>query len=145
MASKDITRLFVLHRRGLHAYLTGKVRDAETAHDLIQETFLRFAERDGGAAAIANERSYLYRTAHNLAVDHVRRQQYERTHPVADDDLRGIADNSPSQERTVEGQAELARLRAVLQELPERTREVFTLVRIEGLTGRGGGTPRYLR
>ena len=66
--------LFLAHRRELQSYLTRKVRDGETAADLAQEAFLRFAEH-GPTNGIAHPRSYLFRTAHNLAVDHVRREQ----------------------------------------------------------------------
>ncbi len=138
LARKDIKGLFLVHRQGLQTYLANKVRDAETARDLTQETFLRFAERSRGegAAAILNDRSYLYRTAHNLAVDHIRQQQHEQTRPAADEDLVDLPDTSPTQDQSLGGQEELARLQAILMELPERTRQVFAAVRIEGLTGR---------
>ena len=134
MANKDIKALFLMHRRELQAYLTRKLRDGETAAELTQETFLRFAEQGpSGPSAVTHPRSYLYRTAHNLAVDHVRRQQRERTSPVAVDELYGIIDERPSPERTADGRSDLALVREALCELPERTRQVFALARIEGL------------
>lgn len=131
---RDIGRLFLAHRREVQSYLTRKLRDSETAADLTQETFLRYAEQHQGGGAVSHERSYLYRTAHNLAVDHVRRQQRERTDNVPDDALLHVAHDSPSPERTAAGRADLARVRAALLELPERTRQIFVLARIEGLT-----------
>lgn len=138
MASKDIRRLFLAHRRELQAYLTRIVRDAETAADLTQETFLSFAERDRGnpAAVIVHERSYLYRTAHNLAIDHVRRRGYERTEAADADALAGFQDDRPPADRVIGGRDELDRVRDALLELPERSRQVFALARIEGLTYR---------
>lgn len=116
----------------------GKLRNAEVAADLTQETFLRFSEYSRGhpATVIVHHRSYLYRTAHNLAIDHLRRESHEETDPVAADVLDGIRDDRPSAEQTIGGQDELDRLRAALLELPERTRQVFALARIEGLTYR---------
>jgi RNA polymerase sigma factor (sigma-70 family) len=134
LATKNIKSLFLAHRRELQAYLKRKLRDGETAADLTQEAFLRFAEHAPAGPAIAHPRSYLYRTAHNLAVDHVRRQQRERTDPVATDAIAGVADDRPSPERTADGQSEVAAVREALLELPERTRRVFALARIEGLT-----------
>jgi RNA polymerase sigma-70 factor (ECF subfamily) len=137
LASKDIKALFLAHRRELQAYLTRKLRDAETAADLTQETFLRFAEQgQGGAAAVSHARAYLYRTAHNLAVDHVRRQRRERTEAASDAALADVPEDRPSAEQVVGGRDDLDRLRDALLELPERTRQVFALVRIEGLTYR---------
>ncbi len=136
----DIKTLFLAHRRELQTYLTQKLRDGETAADLTQEAFLRFAEQGfaehgpAGPAAVAHPRSYLYRTAHNLAVDHIRRQQRERTDPVDTDDMAGIADDRPSPERTAGARSDVASARLALLELPERTRQVFALARMEGLT-----------
>lgn len=135
MADKDIRALFLAHRRELQAYLTNKLRDGETAADLTQEAFLRFAAQGrDGAAAISQPRSYLYRTAHNLAVDHVRRQRRERTEPAPVDDMVRIADDRPTPERVADGQSNVAAVRDALLELPERTRQIFVLIRIERLT-----------
>ena len=136
--SKDIKGLFLDYRGELHAYLTKKLKNADTAADLTQEAFLRFAEYSKGnpAAVIAHERSYLYRTAHNLAVDHVRREARERTDAVSDSEWIGFADDRPSPEQDVGGRDELAAVRQAVLELPERTRQVFVLARIEGLTYR---------
>lgn len=139
LSSKDIKRLFLAHWRELHVYLTRKVRDVEVAADLTQETFLRFAEHRGAGSSmggVAHERAYLYRTAHNLAVDHVRQQQRERTDAVSDEYLAAFPYDFPSPEQTATGRDELERVRLALMELPERTRQVFALARIEGLTYR---------
>jgi RNA polymerase sigma-70 factor (ECF subfamily) len=138
VASKDIKGLFLDHQRELQVFLTRKLRDAETAADLTQETFLRFAEhgQGGSAAAVTHARSYLYRTAHNLAVDHVRQQKREQTDVCPGDALAGIADESPLADRIVDGRSDLDRARQALLELPERTRQVFALTRLEGLTYR---------
>ena len=137
MAGKNIRALFLAHRRELHAYLTRKLRNADTAADLTQETFLRFAEcRDGDPrTGVVNERSYLYRTAHNLAVDHLRRERRRKT-DSSQSAIDAALDESPSPERIANARDELATVRAAILELPERTRRVFVLTRIEGLTYR---------
>ena len=138
LARNDIKGLFLAHRHEVHAYLTRKLRDAETAADLTQETFLRYAEHTCGrlATVVTHQRSYLYRTAHNLAVDHMRREIRERTDALSDGEFGGIADDAPSPERTLGGRHDLAIVRSAILELPERTRQIFALARIEGLTYR---------
>lgn len=132
---KDLKALFLAHRRELHAYLTHKLRDKDAAADLTQETFLRYVEH-GRGAAVLHDRSYLYRTAHNLAVDHIRETVRRRTDAVAAGDLAGLADERPSLEDAADARQRLDRLRRIVQELPERTRRVFVLNRIDGLTHR---------
>ncbi|MFO7483766.1 RNA polymerase sigma factor [Oceanibaculum nanhaiense] len=135
MIGKDIRGLFLAHRAEIQAYLTRKLRNAELAAELTQEAFLRFAEQgQAGSAVILHERSYLYRVAHNLAVDHLRLHSRERLEPLGSDMLDAIADDSPSPEQVAGGHSELARLRRILMELPERTRAVFVLTRIDLLT-----------
>ncbi|OCW57472.1 RNA polymerase sigma factor [Hoeflea olei] len=135
MTGKTLKGLFVAHRRELHAYLTEKLKDADIAADLTQEAFLRYAEQHAcGKAPVTHGRSYLYRTAHNLAIDHVRLRARQKTDAIADDAFAEMADDRPSQEDEADARRKLDRLRVAVSELPERTREVFVLNRIEGLT-----------
>ncbi|NEI74524.1 sigma-70 family RNA polymerase sigma factor [Rhizobium lusitanum] len=135
MADDVLKGLFLAHRRELQAYLTRKLRDADTAADLTQETFLRYAELASPAGgAISNERSYLYRTAHNLAIDHVRQSQRRKTDATRDDDMADIADDRPTLEDEADARLRLERLHLLIGELPELTRKIFILNRIDGLT-----------
>ena len=134
---KDIKGLFLAHRRELQAYLTDKLRDPDIAADLTQETFLRYAEhRQGGGAAVIHDRSFLYRTARNLAIDHVRRLARQRTDATDNEDLARLPGDGPSPESAADARRRLDRLRAAVEELPQRTRQVFVLARIEDLTHR---------
>jgi RNA polymerase sigma-70 factor (ECF subfamily) len=134
---QDIKGLFLAYRRELQAYLTEKLRDADIAADLTQETFLRYAERrQGDGAAVVHDRSYLYRTAHNLVIDHVRQRARQHTDTAANEDLARVAEDRPSVEDVIDARRNLGRLRAAVEELPERTRQIFVLGRIEGLSYR---------
>lgn len=135
MTNDILKGLFLAHRGELQAYLMKQLRNAEAAADLTQETFLRYAERGPAAvASIANERSYLYRTAHNLAVDYIRQQSRRRTDLTAGDAFAEIADDRPSLEEEAAARQRLAQLSAILSDLPDLTREIFVLNRLEGLT-----------
>jgi len=133
VAGKALKRLYLAHGRALQDYLTRKLRDPALAADLAQEAFLRIAER-GNAAAIANDRSYLFRTAHNLAIDHLRRIERRRTDRADDERLAEIPEDAPSLDEAAAARQMLARLHAIVGELPDRTRRIFVLAKIEGLT-----------
>ncbi|QCG99325.1 RNA polymerase sigma factor (plasmid) [Azospirillum sp. TSA2s] len=131
MTDTTLKGLFLAHKRNIQAYLTRRLKDAEVAADLTQETFLRYAEQ---SSAITYDRSYLYRTAHNLAVDHMRHQTRRPVQLTADDNLEAIPEDRPSLEDAASAKQSFVRLRQAVAELPERTRLIFTLVRLEGLT-----------
>lgn len=133
MAERDLTLLFHAHAAELEAYLARQVRCRQTAADLLQDIFVRIAQQPPQAGE-RNLRSYLFRTAHNLAVDHHRREQRRQTEPVPTEALAGIAAEQPVPEEVADSRQRLALLRRCLTELPPRTREIFELNRIAGLT-----------
>jgi len=74
----DLKGLFLKHASTLRGYLGRKVRDPQLAADLVQESFLRLAER-GRKEQIDNTPGYLYRVAGNLLVDHIRQEARRKT------------------------------------------------------------------
>lgn len=133
VTGKDLKRLFLVHKREIQSYLTRRLRDAELAADLTQETFLRYAEQGQGAAVIS-DRSYLFRTARNLATDHMRQRMRQRTEVAADGRLPEVAEERPSPDAVTEARQTVRELQRLVMELPERTRRVFVLVRVDGLS-----------
>ncbi|MFN4281244.1 MAG: RNA polymerase sigma factor [Alphaproteobacteria bacterium] len=133
MGKIEIEALFLAHGRELRVYLMRQLRDPQAAADLLQETFLRLAEQPA-VAGIENPRSYLYRTARNLAIDHFRQEERRQTRPVPNETLAEIESDAPALDEAADARERMAHLRAALDELPARTREIFLFNRVEGLT-----------
>lgn len=133
MAESDLKRLFIKHAKTLQGLLTRKVRDPQLAADLVQESFLRLAEQQR-QEPLDNPPGYLYRTAHNLMIDHVRQQLRRKTDLVPHEALEGIVEDRPGLDEQVAREQHLRRLLAIVQALPERTGQVFRLNRLEGMT-----------
>lgn len=111
----------VLRRRG---------RTADEADDLIQEAFLRLHLycRDH---TVRNTGAFLVRTALNLVLDRSRRARVAGLIPGALDDLP-LVDPNPLPDEVCAGQERLQRMRAGLEAMSPRRREIFVLNRIEG-------------
>jgi RNA polymerase sigma-70 factor (ECF subfamily) len=61
------------HGGDIHAYLARRLPRREEAEDLCQETFLRAMRAEQGLRDPSRLRAYLFSTAHNLLVNHLRR------------------------------------------------------------------------
>jgi RNA polymerase sigma-70 factor (ECF subfamily) len=133
LTEKDLDALYRAHRKELWAFLLRRVRRPDVAADLLQEIFLRLAEQPAGLG-VANMRAYLYRTAQNLATDHFRREERRQTFPTPIEELAELPEDAPSLEQAAADRQRLEAMRRIVAELPPRTRQVFELNRIDGLT-----------
>jgi len=71
----DFTATYDLHQEAILRYCTWESRDSEVGEDLMQETFLRFWLCLERKKEIMHERAFLYRIAHNLFINHVRKKK----------------------------------------------------------------------
>ena len=132
----EIEDLFRDKRKFLIWKIFRMVSCQATAEDLVSEAFTRMVGLIDGKP-IAQPSGFLHQTAHNLAIDHLRR---ERTRHRFLDIENGqakslqVASSEASPERVLEDRQQLARLTQSLSGLPERTRTVLLLNRIEGLS-----------
>jgi RNA polymerase sigma-70 factor (ECF subfamily) len=133
LSKTDIEALFLAHGRELRVFLLRQLRDPQIAADLLQETFLRLAEQPA-LAGIDNPRSYLYRTARNLAIDHFRQEERRQTRAMPHESMIDVPDGQPALDEAADSRERMSYLRAALDELPARTREIFLLNRVEGMT-----------
>lgn len=120
------------HYAEVTAYIRRRVTCPELAADIVQDACLRLA-RMGEPAAIKNPRAFLYRVAGNLAIDHLRRERARAKFMVADVPAEEEADRRPSAETALGAREEVALLLEIVQELPPRCREVFTLRKFDDL------------
>jgi RNA polymerase sigma-70 factor (ECF subfamily) len=69
-----LEKLYDEHAQAVFAYALNMTRNEADAHDVLQEVFLKLARQADGLHALRDPRGYLLRLAHNLMVDHFRRQ-----------------------------------------------------------------------
>lgn len=122
-----------IHHEALRAWLRGRFPDVADPDNLIQETMMR-VWRAQTSSNISSPRALLFTTAHNLAIDQLRRQKIVPIEAIAEiADLPVYEENLTPVEATARKQ-ELELLTHAIQSLPEKCRQVLTLRKIYGLS-----------
>ncbi len=131
MPPGELARLYDTHAPALFAFLLNFTRDEADTRDILQEVFLRLARRLEDLPALRDERAFLLRLAHNLAVDTVRRRDTQRrAHAgLAAEPIELFAAGPDTQEPAVPRQVAEA-----MGDLPPEQRAVLQLKLWEGLT-----------
>jgi RNA polymerase sigma factor (sigma-70 family) len=129
----DISSVYQLYRKELINYLTRIVYCRDTAQDLVQESYLILA-RVSAEQVIEQPRGFLYRTANNLALDHLRHHKVVARH--AELESRDEEPDSSSIEQELTKEQWLTLLRQAIGELPPRCRDAFILHKVRGLSYR---------
>lgn len=127
----DVQTLYREHHGWLHGWLRRRLGDSCTAADLAQDTFLRLlaGRRE---RRIEEPRALLTHIAKCLVVDHWRRQEVERAY--LEILARQPEPQAPSPETRMLVIEAIVRVDAMLAGLPARSREIFLLAQLEGLT-----------
>ena len=127
----QLERLYDGHAQALFAFLLNFTRNEADTRDLMQELFVKLAARPGLLAGVREERAFLIRLAHNLAIDLMRRRgtrekNYEQLAAESTMAFAVSADPDEPAFRTA--------LSAALGELPVEQRAVVHLKLWEGMT-----------
>lgn len=143
----DLARLFEEHNGSLIQLLRAKLRSDQEARDVAQEAYVRLLQLDR-LGTVSYLRSYLFRTALNIATDRLRSASV-RTAAHRDPIFECRVDEL-SPDRTALAQDELRVVSAALEALPPKPRYAFLLHRfadldIEEVASRLGVSDRMVR
>ena len=123
--------LFAKHHAEIHAYLVRMLRDSELAADLTQDAFVKAYRAYDTLEASENARAWLYRIAHRVALDELRRRRIIRFLPFTGEH-KGSA---PSPEHLIMDLRLSGDLQRALERIPERQRSALLLAELHDLTG----------
>ncbi|WP_101675592.1 RNA polymerase sigma factor [Alloalcanivorax mobilis] len=126
----DPQHLYAEYAKKVHRYLFLRTGDEELSADLTQECFARLIKQSR-QQTITHPLPYLYTLAGRLLVDYRRRHETWRTGELDDDTLGSLVDDAARPDLLYEAQRKMATLEAALQRLPERSRQVFLLCRLQ--------------
>jgi len=123
------------HQQPLFGFIYKFCNDYHQSQDLVQEVFLRLIKQAKKYEPRAKFTTYLYTLAHNICIDHLRKQKRRRnvslSEPIdADEGLRledTMKDSSANPEREFQQKTFEKALQNAVDDLPEEQREVFLL------------------
>ena len=135
MSDKESVRaVFVTLRRHL-ARAVSRIVPPRDIEDIVQETYVRVCQVDQ-PEAIRHPRSFLYRTARNLALDHAKRAEFRLSDSIDDGaDLEQLFDASRSGDATydqVAARQEFEFFCEAVRQLPVQCRRAFVLRKVYG-------------
>lgn len=125
--------LYERYSDSLRRFLSHQRLSRDEVADIVQETYYR-VYRAGGLDALRNPRAFLFRVAKNIRLNAARRSSSRVEIEGADFAEDAVASEEPGPYRSLEGQQELAIVRAALEELAPKCREAFVMNRFENMT-----------
>lgn len=101
--------------------------------DIVQETYVRVCQIEN-IDAIREPRSFLFRTAQNLALDHIKRAESRLTTSTDDCDPSGLSSKDDTTLGQVASDEEFALFCDAVRHLPKQCRRAFVLKKVYGYT-----------
>jgi RNA polymerase sigma-70 factor (ECF subfamily) len=134
-----IESLINRHRGKVYTYILLTIKNQQLAEDLFQETFIKVIQSLRGGKYRDNGRflSWVIRIAHNLIIDHFRKEK--QMNSVSNDDTEVDLFNSKKlsddniEEMIISSQIK-TEIRILINELPDDQREVVLLRHYGGLS-----------
>ena len=123
-----------MYFRRLRMLLLRRGRTREDAEDLIQDAFLKMQEYCERGGQVRQPEGFLVRTVLRLAAN-ARRDAHRNLYceePV--ENLTLIVDTTPTPDEVLAGDQCLERMRDALDAVSRRTRDVFFMQRLDGLS-----------
>lgn len=134
-----VEALILRYKRKVYTYIYYRIRNKEVATDLFQETFIKVFHsiKENKYADDGKFAAWIMRIAHNLIIDHVRREM--RLNTVAIDNYEyDMLNNKKLSEQTSEHQiikVEIEKdIRKLLDYLPKNQREIVIMRHFLGMS-----------
>ncbi|MBP5057765.1 RNA polymerase sigma factor [Pseudomonas chlororaphis] len=134
MSQSRFNHVFLTQRVSLLRTLERMVNNHSTAEDLLQETYLRVT-RALSERAIDHLEPFVFQTARNLALDHLRARRIQARTLLEDvpvEVVESVAAPLSSAEDAAHAEQLLERLNMSLAQLSPRQQQIFILSRLHG-------------
>lgn len=121
------------HESRIRAWLVRHKAGDLDVDDVVQEMYAKIGSLED-VSDIRNPLRYAISVARSIVLNHVRRPRIVSITPTGDLDALGVPSTADDPEEATVVREEVRAVAAALAELPERTREVLWLRRVDGLS-----------
>lgn len=129
MNDHELERIYDAHASALFQYLLTFTKTEADARDLLQELFIRLAK--GVKVDVRNEKAFLRKLAHNLAIDWLRRR---KTRLDSEEDLQEELEEAPDRAPDFDAALLGRRFLEAMESLPVEQRTIVHLKLWDDLT-----------
>ena len=133
MSLDKITKTFLESSDLLTAIVRKIVRNPSHVEDILQETYIR-TYAASHEKEISSAKSYLSRTARNVALNHIALSGIKLSDSLEDIDNPAVLLGEVSLEQQAEDEQRFVHFCRVVRELPPQCRRVFVLKKVYGLS-----------
>jgi len=129
---EGLTAVYRLYKRSL-LYFASQFVDRETAEEIVSDTFIKVWKQREQFHHLNSLRAFLYVSAKNACLNHLRRPQIKLTVESVDDYENLLYEDAVIHTKIVETEL----LKLIYEEaakLPQKQREVFNMTYLEGMT-----------
>jgi RNA polymerase sigma factor (sigma-70 family) len=131
--SMGIEAIMQEHERPLLRYASRILNDVNAAQDVVQDTFIKLHEVwDSDKRPNQNLSSWLYRVAHNKAVDYIRKESRLRLLHEKQADDPALGESSESKKRAVDREESMQLALEQIKTLEPREQQILVLRLQEG-------------
>lgn len=121
------------HEQALRAFLSRRFSSLPDHDDLVQETYARLL-RVSDPRRLVHARAFLFTTARNVAIDHIRRTRRTPVDPIDYAGDIALFDPTPGAAEVLDHAQRHQAMLTALDTLPERCREVMLLRYVDGFS-----------
>ena len=127
---REFEKCFKQYYTSLGMYVMRICGDIDETEDIVQEVFSLIWERFADTMLPEHLKSYLYKVAHNLTIDRIRKNN-SKDKRISLDEINQCEDVS---EEAIDTSERDALLWIAIGKLPERCRQVFLMSKRDGLS-----------
>lgn len=121
------------HEPALRAWLRKQFGITGIIDDIVQESYIRVL-RASDRISIKSPKAYLFQTARNVAIDHLKDLRKHQAEPLDERSNIVHLEDCENAKDLLEHRNEVELLKAAIEALPVRCKKIFVMRRLHGMT-----------